>query len=178
MLHAKVLSRDECHLTPRRISRAAGARLRAGIAALEPSLSPDQSEYVRTHRPRLRRGTARPFRIFRTGHTFAGINPGFSREILLHRGPVEAAPLLARLSALKALIEAPEQRARRLAFHLARKRPGPLFPQLDRRRVPRRYGTELSALYTALGAAVTEASRARPPPLGPRPRAGPRIRQL
>ena len=95
------------------------------------------------------------------------------------KGPVQAAPLLARLSALKALLDAPDARARRLAFHLARRRPGPIIPPcLNQPGVPRRYGTELSAIYDALAQAIWTAGRARPPPLGPAPKLGPRIRRL
>ena len=92
-------------------------------------------------------------------------------------GPVPARGLLQRLSALKAILDNPEPRARRLAWSLARNRPGILLAAQGRA-VPARWGTEPSALYTAMGFAISQTSRAPPPPLGPRPRAGPRIRRI
>ena len=92
---------------------------------------------------------------------------------------VWAAPLLARLSALRDLVEAPEARARRLAWHLARRRPGRFrAPRYTGPRSGRLFGTETGALHDGLGHAIFEASRARPPPLGPATRLGPRLRQL
>jgi len=87
--------------------------------------------------------------------------------------------LLARLAALKKLVDAPEARARRLAFHLARRRPGPvLAPVFAGRSRGQPFTTETSAVFEALPTAIIAASRSRPPPLGPRPRAGPRARWL
>lgn len=201
-MHARVLSRDDGHLAPETLTRAAAARLRSGIRALEawlrrvilclalqlePTLQPDRSEYVKLDRPR-RLAPPRPrLRMFADGRLlFAGER--FPRGGLPASGPraglarpdtIWAAPLLARLAALRPLIEAPDARARRLAFHLARRRPGPLPVPGARGAVrPRQFGTEASALYDALAPAILMASRARPPPIGPRPRAGPRIRLI
>ena len=92
---------------------------------------------------------------------------------------VLAAPLLARLFELCRLIEDPQARARRLAFHLARRRPGPLLaPDLATSRMPARFGTEISALYAGFASAIARLSQARPPPLGPLPIFPPRIRAV
>ncbi|MEM7766065.1 MAG: hypothetical protein AAF253_01090 [Pseudomonadota bacterium] len=197
-LYARVLSRDDLHLRPERLSRAAARRLRAGIAALEswirrvlllmaltlePDLAPSGRPWVKIHRPR--RAThlplsRSPLRIFPADTPF---NPDLFSALRrgggFDRRPVWAAPLLARLAALKAIIDAPEARARRLAFHIARKRPGLLIPPPYRGPSSGRlFGTEAGALHDGLGQAIMEQTRARPPPLGPAPRAGPRIRAL
>ncbi|MEM7766305.1 MAG: hypothetical protein AAF253_02325 [Pseudomonadota bacterium] len=198
-LHARVLARDDCHLLPESLTRAAAARLRAGIAALEawlrrvilylafqlePGLQPDQSEYAKVHRPRRLQRPSLDLRILANDIPLPGaITAGAPFAATPHWQPRETAiwatPLLRRLSALKALVDAPEARARRLALHLARRRPGLLVvPGRHGAVQPRRFGTELSTLYHALAQAILTASRARPPPLGPRPRAGPRIRTL
>jgi len=96
---------------------------------------------------------------------------GFSRP-----EEVVARPLLARLSALQNLAKNPVNRARRLAWTLARRRSGFLLAPTGH--VPSRYGLELSALFTAMGAAIHARSRNRPPPMGPKPRPPPRIRAL
>ncbi|MEO0549449.1 MAG: hypothetical protein AAFZ91_05975 [Pseudomonadota bacterium] len=93
-------------------------------------------------------------------------------------GPVQTAPLVARLKALKTLLEAPTERAKRLAFHLARRRPGPLLAPGRHADVPRRWGTELSMLYEGMAESIRKLSQARPPPLDPVAKPPPRIRLL
>ncbi|MEM7766351.1 MAG: hypothetical protein AAF253_02560 [Pseudomonadota bacterium] len=197
-LYARVLSRDDAQLVPTRLTQAAAARLRAGIAALEswlrrvlllmaltlePGLQPRAQPWVKTHRPRLSPPHT-TLRIFPRGDApsrdqFDRLHGRYAAREPFSNGPVWAAPLLARLGALKALIDAPEARAKRLAFHLARRTPGCLqAPTYRGRTSGQRFGTEASTLFDAMGAAICERSRARPPPLGPAPRAGPRIRAL
>ncbi len=194
-LHDRVLSRDDAHLTPLSLTRAAAQRLKAGIRALEaylrrlivylalqiePDLPQDRTEVPLYHRPRATRAPGFRFRSFeRTGPPLSLVFPGC--DMARHgqaKGLIPADPLLSRLRHLKALLEAPDKRARRLAFHLARKRPGLIAPPGFAARFRSRYGTEISALYDSLGPAILDASRARPPPLGPVPRPGPRITRL
>lgn len=200
-LVAKVMSRDQVHLAPPALTRAAAKRLRQGLRAieayarrvlvllalsLEPGLKPDQS--ARPVRPAARKTAPQipALRIFGAERASAPF-PHLSPKILLDITPgakiIHAAPLLARLSHLQALLAAPERRARKLAFCMARRRPGSVLPPglgggLGREGVPRRYGTEVSSLYASLAHAILTAGRARPPPLGPRPRPPPRIRLL
>ncbi|MEL6387759.1 MAG: hypothetical protein AAFR00_10435, partial [Pseudomonadota bacterium] len=88
-------------------------------------------------------------------------------------------PLLGRLAALKALVDAPARRARRLAFYLARRRPGLLLAPVYRGPASGRVlGRDPAAVFEGMAAAITERSRARPPPLGPAPHPGPRLRWL
>jgi len=195
-LHARVLSRDDAHLRPERVPRAVAARLRAGIAALEswlrrvlilmalslePGLKPAAGPWIKTYRPRRLAGHRPGLRIFlrRSAPDPGALAALPDRARVQQHGPVQAAPLLARLAALRALVDAPEARAQRLAFHIARRRPGRLVAPPDRAAFPRRlFGTEAGALHDAMAQAICEHSRARPPPLGPAPCAGPRIRSL
>ena len=198
-LLAKVVSRDNLDLAPRTISKTAAKRLRQGIRALEaflrrvlmvmaltlePHLAPRQTPYTKYARQNKVRPIKPRLNIFTGERNIADLE-----TYLIHteirpkpnqnHGPIPAAPLLEKLSALKTLIANPEARARRLAYTLARKRPGPLLaPDIHRGLVPNRLGTEISSLYQGLAAQIGTLSRGRPPPLGPAPRAPPRIRML
>ncbi|MDJ0920777.1 MAG: hypothetical protein QNI84_06585 [Henriciella sp.] len=204
LLFGKVLARDGLNLAPASLTRAAARRARAGIRALEaylrrvilllalvlePDLKADNKPVIPQDRPPNPTQKPQRFQIF-TGEQdrpdFTDLHDPWAdpsdRAWASHmnRGlPVPTAPLLARLAQLQALLQAPEARARRLAYHLARRRPGLLTaPDFWRCPVRSRHGTELSALYTGMAAAIIQMSRIRPPPLGPRPRAGPRLRWL
>ena len=197
LLASAVLARDNLQLGPAFISQAAARRLKAGLRAVEAylrrfllllalSLEAGLPRTVRTYIVRARAvRSGRPSPGFRVltgerdvpeelrewGACFPALSPGSE--------PVQAAPLLARLAALRALLNAPNARARRLAFHLARRRPGLLLaPDHTDAHLPRRFGTEVSMLYAGLSPAILAASRARPPPLGACPRVGPRIRAV
>ena len=192
-LCARLLSRDGLNLRPALLSQAAARRLRAGLRALAAflrrvlivlalGLEPGLKLRGAVRRPRRRRALspvfALQFRVFVGEGAWPASGFDFARAPR-RNGPVLAAPLLAQLAALGALLSDPQARARRLAFHLARERPGPLLaPQIGRACLPTRFGTELSALYHGLAAEIAEASRARPPPLGPLAWPGPRIRSL
>ncbi|MDG1825978.1 MAG: hypothetical protein P8H62_06890 [Henriciella sp.] len=168
---SKVLSRDNAHLSPRVFSPAAAARFKAGLRAIEAYLCrmilwlalqiehdlPGQGAPRATsaRRAKLARNKNLSLKIF-TGQTDV---PDFLHDRAYGR-PERPKTVLA-------------------APYLARKRPGlMLAPDTFRAHVPSRYGTELSASYKALGKAIIDASRARPPPLGPPPRHPPRIRYL
>ena len=79
-------------------------------------------------------------------------------------------PHYARLDHLKGLLEDPLPKARRLAYYLARSRPGPIIPSKQPRYIANRWGTEASALYDALGDQIRNAYPGRPPPRAPRRR--------
>ncbi|MEM1391003.1 MAG: hypothetical protein AAGG45_07960 [Pseudomonadota bacterium] len=195
----KVMAKDDLHLSPALISKAVAARLKQAIRAmeaylrrmlvllalsLEPGLKPDMRE--RPVRP-SKRSQSTPTFTFRT-FPKAGIDFALSshfealkarpRTPNTGRTPVPARPLLERLSQLRALIEAPQARARKLAWALARRRPGLMLAPGHHEAVKPRYGTEFSTTYTLMGHAILKLSRARPPPIGPVPRPPPRIRVL
>lgn len=196
-LVARTVSRDDLHLVPPALTRAAAGRLRQGLRAieayvrrvlvllalsLEAGLNADQTPraiYGRLQQPAVAKLGFRIFQNASVRADFSALSPKKRSECLPGEKIIPAAPLLARLAQLQALITAPEARARRLAFHMARARPGPVLPPgFGRIGVPRHYGPEVSALYASLASAILTASRARPPPLGPAPRAPPRIRCL
>ena len=196
-----VAARDNLHLAPKTLTKAAAARIRRGIRAaqaylrrllivmalmLEPTLKPDQRPraiYGKVEKPNPPR--KKTFPIF-TGEQnppdFQYMNEtGAFTAKCRHQsaGHVPAAPLLEQLRALRALLENPDARARRLALHMARRLAGLILaPDLNRGLVPGRLGTEISSLYQGLAVQIITLSRGRPPPLGPAPRAPPRIRRL
>jgi len=182
LLVSRVVSRDNLQLGPATLSKAAAARLRTGLRALaaylrrlilclaltiEPGLKPQPCRRTPSdHTPRF--NTKPRFRIFTGERDFPDdfADPSdWKTERNRTPNHIEAAPLVARLSALKALLEDPAARARRLAFHISRKRPGPLLAPGREAHVPRRWGTELSALYEAMAARIQTLSHERPPPL-------------
>lgn len=196
-----VAARDNLHLAPKTLTKAAAARIRRGIRTaqaylrrllivmalmLEPTLKPDQRPraiYGKVEKPNPPR--KKTFPIF-TGEQnlpnfqYMSKTAAFTaRNGHQNTGPVLAAPLLEQLRALRTLLENPDARARRLALHMARRRAGLILaPDLNRGLVPNRLGTEISSLYQGLGVQIAELSRGRPPPLGPAQRAPPRIRRL
>ena len=195
----KVIAKDDLHLSPTLISKAAATRLKQAIRAMEAylrrmlvllalSLQPDLTPDTRARplRPSRRPQTAPGFR-FRT-FPKAGIDFALSshfdelkarpRTPNTGRTQIPARPLLKRFTHLRALIEAPQARARQLAWHMARRRPGPMLAPGHHDAVKNRYGTEFSTTYTLMGHAILKLSRARPPPIGPVPRPPPRIRVL
>ncbi|MEO0548651.1 MAG: hypothetical protein AAFZ91_01930 [Pseudomonadota bacterium] len=183
LLIARVISRDDLQLGPATLSKAAAARLRAGLRALEAylrrlilclalQLEPElQPAAIPSQRPRERKPTFIPklrFRIFTGERDFPDdfdSHPSRSAAQSFAPDRIEAAPLVAKLRALKALLEDPAARARRLAFSIRRKRPGPLLAPGRDTHVPRRWGTELSALYEAMAVRIQTLSHERPPPL-------------
>lgn len=87
--------------------------------------------------------------------------------------PPPAVPIgnwLDRLDLLHAITNDPIAKARRLAFSLARSRHGILMAPPEHPRRLRRWGTEPSAIYDAMGFQIMQKSRSRPPP----PRRGPK----
>lgn len=195
-LLADVMTRDNLHLAPKRISRAALSRLRTGLRALEaylkrvilllalklePELTPNTSIHVKHHKPRPHTTRVGRLAILSQGRDWPGtkILQSPMYKIAPRGAPVLAAPYLDRLTHIKKLIEAPEKRARRLAYYLARRRPGWLLPPGPSRfRFPARFGTEISALYTGMAQAIYTACKIRPSSIGPKPRAPPRISVL
>jgi hypothetical protein len=92
--------------------------------------------------------------------------------------PVSPAKLYRLLDLLAAIVADPEPRARRLAFHLARRREGPILPPFGPTRIAGQWGTEVRASHEAMAGAILSASRVRPPPLPPPRRAGPTLTSL
>lgn len=203
LLFGKVMARDGLQLWPTHLTRAAAKRARAGIRALEAylrrmilllalTLEPTLKSSNQPTTPKDNTPALNPkwrFQIFTAEQDcpdFSALHDPWADPtdaawtLPLPRGfQLPSAPLLARLAQLQALLQSPEDRALRLAFHLGRKRPGPLLaPDLWRTLIRSRHGTELSAIYAAMANAITALSRIRPPPLAPLPVRPPRIRAL
>ena len=191
---AGVLARDNGQLGPRYFSKAAARRFRQGLRALEaflrrvilllalelePGLRPDNRPVPRSAPQSPRSCPGATLKILAGGGGYA---PAFHTELdAFSRSPnsaqIPARGLLDALARLQALVADPLARARRLAFHLARHRTGPLLAPGDPNAVRARHGNEFSARFVALAAAIATQSRARPPPLGPRLPMPPRKRE-
>jgi hypothetical protein len=89
--------------------------------------------------------------------------------------PVDMARLYQRLNHLAIIIGDPLKRAQRLAFYLARKKPGPFFAPNFMLRTPAVWGTEARASFDALAYDILARSKNRPPPLPPPRRLGPSV---
>ncbi|MEM1087134.1 MAG: hypothetical protein AAGH90_05345 [Pseudomonadota bacterium] len=198
-----VLARDNLHLAPALISKAAARRVRQGIKAIEaylrrfllmlalqiePELAAENRARPIYGRKGPREVATRPVLSLKA-FPKEGIDFALSRKILdlqavnrgsgsVHPTPIPARPYLAKLAALRELMNDPYARARRLAWHLARRRPGVLFAPGAQDAVRNRHGTEFSALYASMTAGILTQSRARPPPLGPASKPSPRISVL
>lgn len=140
LFHTRVLSRDGLHLAPKMISKAATARSKQGIRALdaylrrlllllaltvEPGLKPDCTERPIQNRKRQLQTRNFSLNIFAQQREFPDLSPAFmmtTPEKADTNTLVSTQTILARLSALKALLDAPQVRARRLAFIIARAR--------------------------------------------------------
>ena len=94
--------------------------------------------------------------------------------------PIFIGQFKSRLDNLAKIAADPLPHARRLAFYLARTRPGPMFEPDRHLRVSSSLGplrklwrTETSAIFDAMGMQIRTKSRARPPPLPPHRRRPP-----
>jgi hypothetical protein len=199
-IYARVVGRDGLTLRPEFASKAIAARLRAGVRALEAYLrrvlilialemEPDLAPVTRPEN--LARARVSPPRVRKHAFKIFPANTDAARADAVHslfqdlktsaHGPdATRAPIvvpighwLHRLDHLHALATDPCKKARRLAFSLARSRPGIVMaPDTPPRRL-HRWGREVSALSDAMAAQIMTKSRSRPPPLPP-PRRGPK----
>jgi hypothetical protein len=194
--------RDDLHLKPRTLSRAANARALRAVRALEAFvrrlllLIALQFEHHITvdvsHRPYPKKHPKSVTRAPRPGIGALRIFPSdlaFPVDLYSAASPFDtaapapafataalpAAPIIARIQRLRAMLDTAEARGHRLAFTLARRRHGLLLAPLPLA-LPNRMGTGVTSLYGSLGHAIFERSRARPPPQKPRPPPPPRAR--
>jgi hypothetical protein len=92
---------------------------------------------------------------------------------------VDMTRLYAKLEFFAEIAANPYPKAKRLAFHLARKQQGPILSLEGPERIAGRYGTQIRTYYDNLPDMILEASRNRPPPLPPpRPARWPMITAL
>ena len=81
--------------------------------------------------------------------------------------PIDMAKLYAQLDFLAQIAANPITKAKRLAFHLARTRPGIIMAPEGLQRIAGRWGTQVRASYDAMAGSIMTQSRNRPPPLPP-----------
>jgi hypothetical protein len=181
-----VLTRDGLETRPAEARRSVARRLAAGVRLLgaylrrllillalrlEPDVTAPQRPLKRPHGRKMVRKAG--FVVFQSECALPddlfpadrhGPGAGSTAQ---EQSEVPLSALFAKLDAMAAILADPLPRARRLALHLRRARPGtPLAPG-DTAPALRRYGTTLSASYDAMGFAISQASRTRPPPLPP-----------
>jgi hypothetical protein len=80
---------------------------------------------------------------------------------------IDMAKLYAQLDFLSKIAANPAAKAKRLAFHLARNYQGIIIAPQGPKRMAGRWGTQVSASFDAMAAAIMTQSRTRPPPLAP-----------
>jgi hypothetical protein len=198
-----VLTRDNLHLRPDLAQKSVAARLASGMRLLraflrrlvilialdlEWGLVDKRGEMKRPHGRRAKSsagfvlGGLDPDRVSPWLNTdgpkfkpcfHASFDDGRSPPI-----PVDMARLYAQFAFLAGIAANPLANAERLAFHLARTRPGILMAPEGPHRIPGRWGTEVSASFDAMWASIMTVSRSRPPPLPPPRRQWPTIEVL
>jgi hypothetical protein len=97
------------------------------------------------------------------------------RPTAASRAPMAMGRLYRRLDQLAAIAADPLRRARRLAFHLARCRPGLILAPDIEMRPPLTWRPEAALGFNALAHEIINRSRNRPPPLPPPRRHGPSV---
>jgi hypothetical protein len=80
---------------------------------------------------------------------------------------IDMTKLYAQLDFLSKIAANPAAKAKRLAFHLARNYQGIIIAPEGPKRFAGRWGTQTSASFDAMAAAIITQSRTRPPPLPP-----------
>jgi hypothetical protein len=92
--------------------------------------------------------------------------------------PVAMARLYQRLDHLTNIVASPLARAKRLAFHLARNKEGPILAPNSTLRPPGAWGTQARASFFSLEHDILTRSKNRPPPLRPPRRCWPSVTRL
>ncbi|MCU0882587.1 MAG: hypothetical protein MUF14_07975 [Hyphomonadaceae bacterium] len=189
-LAAAVLTRDRLETRPVWGKKAVARRLASGLRvlgaylrrllvlmalALEPDLRVKDLPLRRPHGRKMQPGVH--FMVLkpdlplpedfarRSGPPLDVASPGHARRMA--QGGVGLARLYRQLDLMAAILADPLPRARRLALHLARCRPGILLAPQGPARIAGRWGTEVPASFEAMAVSIITQSRNRPPPLPP-----------
>jgi hypothetical protein len=190
-LSSAVNTRDNLHLRPALACKAVAARLGSGMRVLraflrrliilialelEWSLVDRRGAMKRPH-GRKAASTGAKFSLQgldsdKPSPWLNGGGPNFMTQVETIDGrstpvPVDMASLYAQLDFLARIAANPLAKAKRLAFHLARKHHGIIMAPEGPQRIAGRWGTEVRASYSAMAGSIITQSRNRPPPLPP-----------
>jgi hypothetical protein len=191
-LVAAVTTRDNLHIRPALARQAVAARLRSGMIVLraflrrliilialelEWSLVDARRAMKRPHGRKLKSSPGFSLGGLDTNKVSPWLNadgPNFKPVVKTdhtqgYNTPVmiDMAKLYAQLDYLAGIAANPLAKAKRLAFHLARNYQGIIIAPDGPKRIAGRWGTQVSAIYTAIAGSIITQSRNRPPPLPP-----------
>jgi hypothetical protein len=191
-LVAAVTTRDNLHLRPALARQAVAVRLRSGIIVLctflrrliilmalelEWTLVDKRGEMKRPHGRKSKTSTAvniqslgapmaSPWLTGHPIHSRTKVKTGYNRPVEVH-----LAKFYAQLNYLTKVAANPVAKAKRLAFHLARtydyNSKGMIIAPDGPGRIAGYWGTEISASFDSMAAAILTKSKNRPPPLPP-----------
>ncbi len=187
-----VVTRDDLHFRPLLARKAAAARLAGGLRLLraflrrliilialelEWSLVDTRGEMQRPHRRKSKSSAGFSLQGLDADKPSPWVNadgPHFKPALKAdhtqaHDTPVniDMAKLYAQIDFLAGIAADPIARATRLAFYLARTYQGIIMAPEGPPRIAGRWGTQVSASYSAMAASIITQSRNRPPPLPP-----------
>jgi hypothetical protein len=188
-LVAAVTTRDNLHIRPRLARKSVAARLVSGMRLLraflrrliilialemEWSLVDMRGEMKRPHG---RTATSSSMKFSLTCFDADKVSPWLNGDGPSFTSAKQQAPttpvavnmnkLYGQLDFLSKIAANPIAKAKRLAFHLARKRHGVIMAPQGPKRIAGRWGTQVSASFDAMAASIITQSRNRPPPLPP-----------
>jgi hypothetical protein len=191
-LAAMVNTRDDLHLRPDYARKSVAARLVSGLIVLktflrrliilialelEWGLVDTRGDMKRPHKRKSKpsEGFSLPLLDAKKGgHWLNNHNPDHyprakSQNEYGTNPPVyvDMARLYAYLAFLSKIADNPYQKAKRLAFHLARNREGLILALEGPKRIAGRWGTEIRTYYDTMPALIVDKSRNKPPPLPP-----------
>jgi hypothetical protein len=192
-LAAAVTTRDNLHIRPPSAREAVAARLVTGLRLLraflrrliilialdlEWGLIDARGAMKRPHGRKSKSSSAKLsltyFDVDKVSPWLNSDGPQFNTAVKTSYEHWDSAPvrvnmakLYAQLDFLAGIAANPIAKAKRLAFHLARTRPGIIMAPAGPPRIAGRWGTQVSASYDAMAASIITQSRNRPPPLPP-----------
>jgi hypothetical protein len=191
-LAAMVNTRDDLHLRPEIARKSVAARLVSGLIVLktflrrliilialdlEWGLVDKRGEMKRPHKRKSKpsEGFSLPLLdCTKVSPWIKAVPPNFKPRVKSQNeyrtNPavfVDMARLYAYFTFLSKIADNPFPKAKRLAFHLARNRPGYILAREGPQRIAGRWGTEIRAYYDTMPALIVDKSRNRPPPLPP-----------
>jgi hypothetical protein len=187
-LVAAVNTRDNLHIRPTLASKAVAARLVSGMRLLRAFLrrlviliALEMEWHLVDARGEMKRPHGRKA-ASSAGFALGGLDANKVSPWLNGDGPqfnsakvqapstpvsINMTKLYAQLDFLAKIAANPVAKAKRLAFHLARKHPGIIMAPQGPKRIAGRWGTQVSASFDAMAASIITQSRNRPPPLPP-----------